>query len=178
MSTKKKVTSSKEEATPDATAAPESSPVAVADRHDFPDPFGWMGDWIDNWQPTVGRWMPEALRRPIGGMETMRVEQFQSDGDVVVRAELPGVDPEEDIDVSVIGDRLTISARRQKEEKSETDEGFRSEFHYGSFRRTMGLPPGADADDVKANYDDGILEVRVPVNDEVASKTKVPISHK
>ena len=108
----------------------------------------------------------------------MRVEQFQSEGDVVVRAELPGVDPEDDIDVSVIGDRLTISARRQKKEESETDEGFRSEFHYGSFRRTMGLPPGVDADDVKANYDDGILEVRVPIDDEVASKTKVPIGHK
>lgn len=54
---------------------------------------------------------------------------------VAIRAELPGVDPDEDIEVSIIDDRLTISARRERREESKEDEGFRSEFHHGSVRR-------------------------------------------
>ena len=79
----------------------------------------------------------------------MRVEEFMDDDEAVVRVEIPGVDPEKDIDISVASGRLVVSAKREQRE-TKSEDGRRSEFHYGSFRRTMTLPPGVDADDVHA----------------------------
>ena len=113
--------------------------------------------------------------------ETIPVEEFVDDDTLVIRAELPGVDADEDIDITVDDGRLSIDARRERREETEEDGRFRSEFHYGSFRRTMSLPKGTEADDVKAEYRDGILEVRVPFSveteEEEAERTKVPITH-
>ncbi|GAA1496107.1 Hsp20/alpha crystallin family protein [Paeniglutamicibacter kerguelensis] len=94
---------------------------------------------------------------------TMRVEEIVEDNTLVVRAELPGIDPDKDVEVSVEDGVLTISARR--EDKSETrQEGmYRSEFRYGSMLRRIALPEGVSESDVKASYKDGILEVRTPM---------------
>ena len=112
--------------------------------------------------------------------ESIPVEEFVDDGELVIRAELPGVDVDEDIEVDVDDGRLSIRARRERREETKQEGSFRSEFHYGSFRRTMSLPKGTEADDVQASYRDGILEVRIPfsteVEDEEAERTKVPIS--
>jgi HSP20 family protein len=56
-----------------------------------------------------------------------------------------------------------LTAERQQRETSKSDGGFRSEFRYGSFQRTLSLPKGCTAADVSATYRDGILEVTVPV---------------
>ena len=79
------------------------------------------------------------------------------DGHYVLRAELPGIDPDKDVDTTVRDGRLTIKAERT--EKKETKG--RSEFSYGSFARSVTLPAGADEDDIKATYDKGILTVSV-----------------
>lgn len=100
----------------------------------------------------------------------VRVEEFERDGTYVVRAELPGVDPDKDIDVSVEGDYLTIHGERREE----TREKNRSEFRYGSFSRSLRMPPGADAASVQATYRDGILEVVVPIGEE-RPHAKVPV---
>jgi len=73
---------------------------------------------------------------------------------------------------------LTITAERREEmtEGEQGKAGYRSEFHYGSFRRHITLPTGAGAGDIKARYDKGVLEVRVPVAQASAEPTKVPIS--
>jgi HSP20 family protein len=112
------------------------------------------------------------------GAEVIRVEQYTDGGELVIRAELPGVDPDQGIDVSVMNDRLTISAHREQREQAKTDQGFRSEFHYGAFRRVVSLPAGTTAEDVKATYDNGILEVRVPIEAAGQAATKVPIERK
>lgn len=142
------------------------------------EPFGMIGDWFDQWPRVFDRRFPEILGRGFMGGEAMRVEQFTDGDEVVIRAEIPGVDPEEDIEVSVSSGKLTISAERQEREESKDDKGFRSEFHYGSFRRVMALPPGITADDVSAGYEDGILEVRVPIDSDVEAKTRVAIERK
>ena len=139
------------------------------------EPFGVIGDWFDQWPRMFDRRFPEFLGRGFMGGEAMRVEQFTDGDEVVIRAEIPGVDPEEDIEVSVSSGKLTISAEREQREESRDDKGFRSEFHYGSFRRVMALPPGTTADDVSAGYEDGILEVRVPIDQDVEAKTRVAI---
>jgi HSP20 family protein len=96
----------------------------------------------------------------------------------VVRAELPGIDPEKDVEITVDNGVLTITAER-REEKVEGEEGtsgYRSEFRYGSYRRSMTLPTGATEDDVKATYTDGILEVRVPIGTEKPTPRTVEIT--
>jgi HSP20 family protein len=89
----------------------------------------------------------------------IRLEDEMEDGHYVIRAELPGIDPDKDVDITVRDRRLTIKAERT--EKKETKG--RSEFSYGSFVRSVTLPPGANEDDIKATYDKGILTVSVAV---------------
>lgn len=95
------------------------------------------------------------------------------DGDTyVLRAQVPGVEPRRDIDVSVNAGVLTVHAER-KEERHETKEG-RSfdEFSYGSFTRQVSLPVGTEVDDIAATYTDGVLEVRVPTHGGAAAPTE------
>jgi HSP20 family protein len=92
----------------------------------------------------------------------MRLEEFVEGGELVVRAEIPGIDPDKDVQVSVENGILTVSAERRQERKEESGSTYRSEFHYGRLIRQVRLPEGADPDAVTASYADGILEVRLP----------------
>src|ERR1700739_2585534 len=85
----------------------------------------------------------------------MRLEDEIEDGHYAVRAELPGLDPAKDVDITVHDGVLTIKAERSAKKESKG----RSEFSYGSFVRSVTLPAGADEDDVQARYDHGILTV-------------------
>jgi HSP20 family protein len=87
----------------------------------------------------------------------------------VIRAELPGVEPDRDIDVSVDNGVLTIAAERQESNRKKLDKGgYRSEFRYGSFMRQVRLPAGTSAEVVSAAYKDGVLEIRMPKPGEAA----------
>jgi HSP20 family protein len=96
---------------------------------------------------------------PIFDTHLLRVEDLMKDGRYELRAELPGIDPAKDVDVTVHNGQLTIKAERSKETRTNG----RSEFMYGSFARSIALPVGADEDDITATYDKGILTVTVPV---------------
>lgn len=102
----------------------------------------------------------------------MRLEDEMKDGRYEVRAEIPGVDPDSDVEITVHDGQLTIKAERS--EKKEFDG--RSEFSYGSFVRTVTLPAGADEDDINADYDRGILTVSVAVAEPKAAQKRVPIT--
>ena len=110
--------------------------------------------------------------RPAFDTRLMRLEDEMKDGQYVVRAEIPGVDPAKDIDITLRDGQLTIKAERS--EKKEFDG--RSEFSYGSFVRTVSLPVGADEDDVKASYDKGILTVTVTIKESKPAEKHVPIA--
>ncbi|BBX73067.1 Hsp20/alpha crystallin family protein [Mycobacterium shinjukuense] len=97
--------------------------------------------------------------RPAFDTRIMRLEDEMKEGRYLVRAEIPGVDPTKDIDITVRDGQLTIKAERS--EKKEFDG--RSEFTYGTFVRTVSLPAGADEDTIEATYDQGILTVAVAV---------------
>lgn len=97
--------------------------------------------------------------RPIFDSHLIRLEDEIEDGHYVVRAELPGIDPAKDVDITVCDGRLTIKAERSEKKESKG----RSEFSYGSFVRSVTLPAGANEDDIKATYDKGILTVSVAV---------------
>jgi len=117
------------------------------------------------------RW-PESWRsRLLDSTDLLRVEERREDGAVVIRAEIPGIDPERDVDISVTDHTLHIEAHREQRHEAASDGRVRSEFRYGSFSRSIALPPGVTEDEVAAEYRDGILEVRIPVT------TTVPESH-
>jgi HSP20 family molecular chaperone IbpA len=101
----------------------------------------------------------------------MRLEDDTKDGFYEVRAELPGVDPTDDIEVTVHDGRLTIKAERTQTSESSGH----SEFSYGSFSRTVALPVGADEDDINATYDRGILTVTVPLSEDHPAEKRVEV---
>ncbi len=109
--------------------------------------------------------------RPFFDNHLMRLEDETKDGIYEVRAELPGVEPTEDIEVTVLDGRLTIKAMRTRRGESN---GI-SEFSYGSFTRTVPLPAGADEDDISATYDRGILTVSVPLSDATPAEKHVEV---
>ncbi len=107
----------------------------------------------------------------------MRVEEYEDEGTLVVRAELPGIDPEKDVEISVVDDVLTIRAERQEESEHKEKDSYRSEFRYGSFFREIALPAGSRESEVRATYRDGVLEVRVPMGTvEKAPAVKIPVN--
>ncbi len=99
-----------------------------------------------------------------------RVDVFDEDGALVVRAEVPGVDPES-IDVTVEGGRLTISGSRSFVTESDKAGYHRKEIFEGTFSRSVLLPDGTDPDGVSASSKDGILEITVPKRPEVLPRT-------
>lgn len=116
--------------------------------------FADMLDWLEAEFPAF-----PVFARPFTGAQMIRVEEFGEAGQYVLRAELPGIDPDKDVDIEIAEGLLTVKAERREE----TKEGGRTEFRYGTFTRTLRLPAGAAEDDVRATYHDGILEIRVPI---------------
>lgn len=112
-----------------------------------------------------------ASLRPAFGNHVIRVEDEMKDGNYEIRAEIPGVDPAKDVDITVRDGLLTIKAQRTEKKES----AGRSEFSYGSFMRSVTLPAGADQDAIKASYDKGILTVSVPVTEAQAAEKHVAV---
>ncbi len=131
---------------------------------DWPDLFG--GRVFD---------MPDMWKDLLEGSD-MKVEEFRDGDTLVVRAEMPGIDPDDDVEITVSDNMLHLRAERRSESKTEDKKGYRSEFRYGSFSRVVRLPAGASEDDVEASYNDGILEVRIPVDESSNGARKIPIS--
>ena len=124
----------------------------------FPDLAGWLES-------------PWTGPPPFLTGQAFRLEEAIRDNRYVIRAELPGLDPENDIEVAVDGRNLTIRA-----ERSQQDNGpYRSEFRYGSLARAVRLPASVDAEDITARYDNGVLEVSVPVPEVRLKGTRIPV---
>lgn len=134
------------------------------DELDWPT---WFGRRLFDW--------PESLKQLLDDA-TLKVEEFEDDGKLVVRAEMPGIDPDKDVEITMSDHRLHLRAERHTEMQTDDKKGFRSEFRYGSFTRSVELPPGATAADVKASYTDGILEIRIPIDTAEAEARTIPIT--
>ena len=130
----------------------------------------WPRDLMDMWSG----WQPfGAVNWPF---RDIKVEEYVEGDQLVIRAELPGVDPDRDIDVSVDNGVLTISAERRESSREKFgDRGFHSEFRYGSFVRQVRLPAGTSPEVVSATYKDGVLEIRMPKPSAEAASRRIQI---
>ena len=112
--------------------------------------------------------------RPFEDAFTPAIESFVRGEELVVRADLPGIEPK-DVELSVEGDRLTIKGERKVTRERETKEQSYREVRYGRYERSLALPPGVDAESIKATYDKGVLEITMKAPKGLVSK-KVPIT--
>jgi HSP20 family protein len=124
--------------------------------------FGGLRDLVPSADEQTSAWAPA-------------VDVLTRDSDVVVRAELSGVDPARDIDISVHGGLLTIRGQRRHEDRQDNDRYVRLERHYGAFERTLPIPEGVNPDEIKAEYRDGVLQVVIPGAAQIPTARKVPV---
>lgn len=104
-----------------------------------------------------------------------RLDAFTKDGELHVRLEAPGIDPEEDVDIEFTEGVLTIQGERRHEDTSEGEGYFRREMTYGRFERSIALPHDVDPSKIQATYDAGILDIAVPLPEERSQKVKVEV---
>jgi len=107
-------------------------------------------------------WEPFTTLRPA-------VESYVEGDKFVVRMELPGINPQE-IDINVTGGVLTVKGSREQKTETKKSSFYRREIRYGLFERSISLPEGIKADDLKATYRDGILELNAAMPREAAPK--------
>lgn len=103
------------------------------------------------------------------------MDVFTADGELHVRIEAPGIDPDKDVDIELAEGRLTIRGDRRRDDTVEDQGYWRREMAWGHFERTIVLPQGVDPSSVHATYDAGILDVSLPLPRKQASKVKVEI---
>ena len=113
-------------------------------------PFELLDVPFGDWRPFLPAFAAQA--------QPIKVEDYLEDGAYVVRAELPGVDPAKDVEITVSDEVLRIHAERHEDHK----DAHRSEFHYGACTRSIALPKGCTVQDVKASFDQGVLTVTIP----------------
>lgn len=121
--------------------------------------FGDLTDWFE-------------MDFPVRSGQMIRIEDNVTDNEYLLRAELPGMQPDKDIQVTAHDGVLSIRAERKEQENTRQ----RTEFRYGMLQRSVRLPAGADTEHVKAVYRDGILQVAVPLNVAAPAEHKIPIS--
>jgi len=135
-------------------------------------PFAEMEQYFDNFfrnpfsmlaHPLMSQGMPRMMEM------SPSVDIFEDGDEVVVKAEIPGV-KKEDLDVTITDNSLTISGEKKQEEKVEKKDFHRVERSYGSFSRSFRLPENVNGSKAKANFKDGLLEVRLPRTKEAKQK--------
>jgi HSP20 family protein len=112
--------------------------------------------------PRVLTWEPAELG--------FALDVYENDDALVVKAALPGVRPD-DVDISVIGDVLTVKGETKSEEETKDESYHRRELHYGSFARSVPLPTRVDHEKAEAKFENGILTITLPKAEEVKPKS-------
>jgi HSP20 family protein len=126
------------------------------------DPFRELASFFENWAPT-------GKEQLAAGTFVPPVDVYEDEQNLVLKLEIPGVN-EEDLNVSLENNTLTIQGER-KFEKEEKEENFhRIERRFGSFTRTFRLPNTVDTEKVEANYDKGILKIMLAKRAEAKPK--------
>ena len=126
----------------------------------LPRLFGDVSDWFDT-------------EFPLRMAHLIRIEDSLSEQEYTLRAEIPGLDPEKNVQIKVSNGLLMIHAERSERERTAN----RSEFRYGVLQRTIRLPANADEEKITAKYENGILEVAVPLTAAEPTGREIPIAN-
>ncbi|MBI4301999.1 MAG: Hsp20/alpha crystallin family protein [Chloroflexi bacterium] len=122
----------------------------------------------------VDRLFEESFLRPHrhwdGGMTGVPLDMYQTADDVVVKAALPGVRPE-DVDISIMGDTLTIRGETNAQEEVKREDYLYQEHRYGAFSRTVNLPGALNTDKAEAIFENGVLTLTIPKAEEAKPKS-------
>jgi len=118
-------------------------------------------------RPLWGMTWPSRLREI--GIREPAIEVYEEKDDVVVKAEVPGM-KKEDLEINLSDNRLTIKGEKKEEEEVKKKGYYYTERSYGSFLRTIDLPREVQTEKAKANFKDGVLEVRLPKTEEAKRK--------
>ena len=125
--------------------------------------------WPENWSRLL-----DFDLEPSG---FLRVEEYTEGDTLVIRAEIPDINPDQDVDVSMTDHTLRIHAQREEKSERRSKGEYRTEFRYGSFDRDIPLPVTAKKENISAHYANGILEVRVPCPSEKEEPAvKIPVA--
>jgi HSP20 family protein len=140
----------------------------------FNDPFSVMRRMREEMDRMLSRSFGEEFA---GGSAVWSplIEVREQNGKLQVHAELPGLKPE-DVRIELADDSLVIQGERKYEHEDKSEGVFRSERRYGKFYRQIPLPEGANADQVKAQFNNGVLEVTVPVPERKSNRRQIPIA--
>ncbi|MGZ4176393.1 MAG: Hsp20/alpha crystallin family protein [Solirubrobacteraceae bacterium] len=133
------------------------------------DPFGELSELRSRFDRLFGEFTDTRER-----VWTPAIDVMRENGNIVVRADVPGITPDE-VKIEVEDDILTVSGCHQEETEEKDERYVRRERRYGSFVRSMALPPGVDPKHIKASTKDGVVEVTIPLPKE-AKKEKVTIT--
>lgn len=137
---------------------------------------------IVRWEPfnelmslrdAMDRLFEESMIRPRGWLapltEALTVDIYENQEEVVVKASVPGVKPE-DLDISVVGETLTIKGEFKEEEDVQKENFIRRERRYGTFSRSLSLPSSVDVDKAEAEFENGVLKLTLPKAEEAKPK--------
>ena len=138
-----------------------------------PNPFSMMRRFQDEMDRTFARVFG---RETDGGMRiwSPAIEVAEHQGQLRVRADLPGMKPE-DVKVEVTDDAVIIQGERKNEHEETKGGVYRSERSYGQFHREIPLPEGTKSDQAKAQFRDGVLEISVPIPQQASKRRTVPV---
>lgn len=113
--------------------------------------------------------LPARSGGVLGQGKTLPIDIYQTPDELVLKADLPGAGPE-DVEVSISGDTLTIKGESKDEAEVKRDGYFLKERRFGSFSRSLTLPPGLNSDKVEARFENGVLTLTIPKAEEVKPK--------
>jgi len=139
-------------------------------RWDPANDFAAMRGMMDRlFDQSLGR-LPSFRGNEDLGITSLGLDVYETNDSYVVKAAIPGVDPDK-VDISVEDDVLTI--RGEHEQKDQVNEGsyVRRELRYGSFERSLRLPPTVDADKAQANFENGVLRLTLPKKPEARARS-------
>jgi HSP20 family protein len=139
----------------------------------FTDPLLHMRRFREDMDRVFSRAFGEE--QGMGPVWSPAIEVHEQNGKLQVHAELPGLKPE-DVKIQVTDDSLIIEGERKSEHEERNKGVYRSERRYGKFYRTIPLPEGANTDQAKAEFHDGVLQVTLPVPERKSNRREIPIS--
>lgn len=142
-------------------------------------PLDELSEMQREFKRTFGRLFPLPFmeRRPLETEWMPDIDMFVKGDDLVIRAEIPGIDPK-DVSIEVTDDTLVLKGERKASKEAREEDYYRSEMSYGSFLREISIPSGVDPNSINAVCDKGILEITIPKAAEKEKPRKVSVQVK